>query len=172
MDCQLHGMVPTFNLCCPLHSIMHECWSSTSIVVFAVATGCLHGCVAASSSPSQLADAVPPIQVQGTPAIPIAQTRATFCKAKYSVKIWPFIVTMHTHTNTSYRIHSHSCTHSYMTHIHTNISLMLIPNTHLYIYISHRHTLYTHPRYIYMLKHTTHSHSHVYSNTLTLLYTI
>lgn len=40
---------------------VHGCQSPTSIVVFAVTTGGFHGRVTASSSPAQLADAVPPI---------------------------------------------------------------------------------------------------------------
>lgn len=79
----------------------HGCLSLTSIIVFAVTTGGLHGCVAASSSPAQLADTVPPIQVQGTSAIAIAQPRATLCKAKHielrSDCLWPIAVT-HIHT--------------------------------------------------------------------------
>lgn len=65
---------------------LHRCQSPTSIVVFAVSTGRFHGCVAASSSPAQLADTVPPVQVQGTSAIPIAQARTAFCKTKQRVK--------------------------------------------------------------------------------------
>lgn len=65
---------------------VHRCQSPTSVVVFAVSTGCFHGGVAASSSPAQLADTVPPIQVQGTSAIPIAQARTALCKTKQRVK--------------------------------------------------------------------------------------
>lgn len=60
----------------------YGCQGPTSIVVFAVATGGFHGRVTASSSPAQLADAMPPVQVQGTSAVAIAQARATLCKAK------------------------------------------------------------------------------------------
>lgn len=55
----------------------------TSIIIFAVTTGGFHGSVTASSSPAQLTDTVPPIEVQGTSAIPIAQPRATLCKTKH-----------------------------------------------------------------------------------------
>lgn len=83
-----------------LHRV-HGCHSLTSIIVFAVTTGGLHGCVTASSSPAQLADTVPPIQVQGASAIAIAQPRATLCKAKHtelrSDRPWPIAVT-HIHT--------------------------------------------------------------------------
>ena len=60
------------------------CRSLTSIVVFAVTTGGFHGCVTARSSPAQLADTVPPVEVQGTSAVAIAQPRATLCKAKHA----------------------------------------------------------------------------------------
>lgn len=62
----------------------HGCHSPTSIIVFAVTTGSFHRCVTASSSPAQLTDAVPPIQVQGASAVAIAQPRAALCKAKPS----------------------------------------------------------------------------------------
>ena len=78
------------------------CQSPTSIVVFAVATGSFHGRVTASSSPAQLADAMPPVQVQGTSAVAIAQARATLCKAKQpesgSDQPWAQTVLTHTHT--------------------------------------------------------------------------
>ena len=76
----LHSVLPT---ALEMHST-HGCQSPTSIVVFAVATGGFHGRVTASSSPAQLADAVPPIQVQGASAVAIAQARATLCKAKHT----------------------------------------------------------------------------------------
>lgn len=98
----VYSVMPTVHLERPpqLHGA-HGCHSLTSIVVFAVTTGRLHGCVTASSSPAQLADAVPPIQVQGAPAVAIAQPRAALCKAKHtelrSDHPWPRAVT-HTHT--------------------------------------------------------------------------
>lgn len=61
----------------------HGCHSPTSIIVFAVTTGSFHRCVTASSSPAQLTDAVPPIQVQGASAVAVAQPRAALCKAKH-----------------------------------------------------------------------------------------
>lgn len=77
-----------------------RCQSLTSIVVFAVTTGGFHGCVTARSSPAQLADAVPAIQVQGTSSIAIAQARAALCKAKHTAsrsdRLQPPAVT-HTH---------------------------------------------------------------------------
>lgn len=60
----------------------------TSIVVFAVPTGGFHGRVTSGSSPAQLAHTVPPIQVQGTSAISIAQARTALCKTKQGVKGW------------------------------------------------------------------------------------
>lgn len=53
----------------------------TSIVVLPVAARCLHGRIAARSSPAQLADAVPAVHVQSASAVPIAQARASLCKA-------------------------------------------------------------------------------------------
>lgn len=78
------------------------CQGPTSIVVLAVATGGLHGRVTASSSPAQLADAMPPVQVQGTSAVAIAQARATLCKAKQpeSGSDQPQARTVLTHTHT------------------------------------------------------------------------
>lgn len=77
-----------------------RCRIPTSIVVFAITTGGFHGCVTAGSPPAQLADAVPPIQVQGTSAITIAQPRAALCKAKHTAsrsdRLQPPVVT-HTH---------------------------------------------------------------------------
>lgn len=90
------------------------CQSPTSIVVFAVTTGGFHGCVTASSSPAQLADAVPPIQVQGTSAVAVAQARATLCKAKHTE--WRSVrsqrtVTTHAHTLSTYKMLPHPSAH-------------------------------------------------------------
>lgn len=67
----------------------------TSIIVFAVPTGGFHGCVTSGSSPAQLADTVPPIQVQGTSAIAIAQARTALCKTKQRVKGWVEVILIH-----------------------------------------------------------------------------
>lgn len=67
----------------------------TSIVVFAVPTGGFHGRVTSSSSPAQLADTVPPIQVQGTSTIPVAQARTALCKTKQGVKGWVEVIIIH-----------------------------------------------------------------------------
>lgn len=76
---------------CPLpleRAGVHGCQIPTSIVVFAVPTGGFHGRVTSGSSPAQLAHTVPPIQVQGTPAISVAQARTALCKTKQGVKGW------------------------------------------------------------------------------------
>lgn len=107
----LHSVLPT---ALEMHST-HGCQSPTSIVVFAVTTGSFHGRVAASSSPAQLADAVPPIQVQGTSAIAIAQAGTTLCKAKHTESRYD-------HPQPPGHIHAHSaCQLTKGFHIHQRI---------------------------------------------------
>lgn len=64
---------------------VHAVHQAISIIVFAVPTGGFHGCVTSGSSPAQLADTVPPIQVQGTSAIAIAQARTALNGAVFTV---------------------------------------------------------------------------------------
>lgn len=100
----IHSVMPALHSASPTALETHGalgCQSPTSIVVFAVAAGGFHGRVTASSSPAQLADAMPPVQVQGTSAVAVAQARATLCKAKQpeSGADQPRAQTAHTHSH-------------------------------------------------------------------------
>lgn len=110
----------------------HGHLSPTSIVVFAVTTGSFHRCVTASSSPAQLTDAVPPIQVQGAPAIAVAQPRAALCKAEHteSRSDHPWATASHTLTPhlPAYKMFSHSAAQRCSQHPGRLVSLGTAPS--------------------------------------------